>query len=113
MALNLTGGPDWSPGSAGAPIIVNATGQEYYKNPDFYGLGHFSKFVSPDSVRVELREDKPVDKVLTIAFERPDGGVVVIILNPSNDEIDFTINESTNRLTHVIKAHAIQTYIYY
>ncbi|CAG2172306.1 unnamed protein product, partial [Oppiella nova] len=104
MALNLTGGPDWS-GSAGAPIIVNATGQEYYKNPDFYGMAHFSKFVSPDSVRLELREDKPVDKVLTIAFERPDGGVVVIILNPSNDEIDFTINESTNRLTHVIKAH--------
>ncbi|CAG2172307.1 unnamed protein product [Oppiella nova] len=82
MALNLTGGPDWC-GKAGAPIIVNATGQEYYKNPSFYGLGHFSKFVSPDSVRLELREDKPVDKVLTIAFERPDGGVVVIILNPS------------------------------
>src|SRR5690606_3912381 len=53
MAIDLKGGPSWVGNKVNAPIIVNATGHEYYKQPMFYAMGHFSKFLVPDSVRLQ------------------------------------------------------------
>uniref|UniRef100_A0A915HYL0 Glucosylceramidase n=1 Tax=Romanomermis culicivorax TaxID=13658 RepID=A0A915HYL0_ROMCU len=41
MALDLTGGPNWVSNFVDSPIIVNASGGEFYKQPMFYALGHF------------------------------------------------------------------------
>lgn len=53
MFLNPDGGPNLQM-SQEAPIIINATSDEFYKQPFYYGLGHFSKFMYPDSVRIGL-----------------------------------------------------------
>lgn len=45
IALDMTGGPNWIKNNVDAPIIVNATADEFYKQPIFYVLGHFSKYV--------------------------------------------------------------------
>ena len=36
-----------------APIIVNEEQDEFYKNPMYYGLAHFSKFLPQGSVRID------------------------------------------------------------
>lgn len=41
LALNEEGGPNWARNFVDAPIIVNATSDEFYKQPMFYVLAHF------------------------------------------------------------------------
>ena len=38
-----------------APIMMNSTSDEFYKEPAFYALGHFSKFMPMDSVIIDVR----------------------------------------------------------
>ncbi|CAG2120816.1 unnamed protein product, partial [Medioppia subpectinata] len=47
LALDTRGGPNWVNNFVDAPIIVNATAREYYKQPSFYSIAHFSKFLPP------------------------------------------------------------------
>lgn len=79
MALNLQGGPTYVSNFCDSPIIVNATGQEFYKQPMFYAMGHFSKFVVPDSHRIKTTST--FNNLPVISFKRPDGGTVVVIMN--------------------------------
>ena len=52
-ALDMNGGPNWAYNYVDAPIIVNEEEDEFYKNPMYYGLAHFSKFLPEKSFRIE------------------------------------------------------------
>ncbi|XP_054283531.1 putative glucosylceramidase 4 [Macrosteles quadrilineatus] len=77
LALNMTGGPYLYLALDAAVIVNNITG-EFYKQPMFYALGHFSKFIPPGSKRVGVTaknhtsydyndmDDLDVDKILEI-----------------------------------------------
>lgn len=54
MCLNKEGGPNWVRNYVDSPIIVDAEKQEFYKQPMFYAIGHFSKFLKRDSRRIEI-----------------------------------------------------------
>lgn len=41
LALDLQGGPNWANNFVDSPVIVNQTGDEFFKQPMFYALGHF------------------------------------------------------------------------
>ncbi|KAH7962696.1 hypothetical protein HPB52_017539 [Rhipicephalus sanguineus] len=41
LALDTGGGPTWVKNFVDSPIIVNATAEEFYKQPMYYALGHF------------------------------------------------------------------------
>lgn len=79
MALNEQGGPTYINNFVDAPIIVNALVDEFYKQPMYYVLGHFTKFLPKGSQRVMITE-KPT-LLESVAFSRPDNKTVVIILN--------------------------------
>ena len=80
LALNTDGGPTYLHNYLDAAIIVNATANEFYKQPIFYALAHLSKFVPPGSKRIQLTSttDSGIDNV---AFLRPDNIVAVVLLN--------------------------------
>lgn len=80
MVLDLDGGPTWKDNYLDAAVIVNATAGEFYKQPIYYHIGHFSKFVHKGSTRIFSKSDY-TDNFFVIAFERPDNAIVVIILN--------------------------------
>lgn len=81
MALNLSGGPTYIGYEADSPILVNASSQEFYKQPMFYAMGHFSKFIVPDSVRLDISHSFRKDAVKSVAFLRPDNLVALVIFN--------------------------------
>nr|CAD7585796.1 unnamed protein product [Timema genevievae] len=97
MALDLEGGPNWVSNFVDAPIIVNATADEFYKQPMFYALAHFSKFVPPGSVHIGLDSDDDTG-IENIAFLTPDNVTVVILQNSLGCE--FTNNLNSNQ-SHV------------
>ena len=80
FALDLEGGPNWAANEVDAGIIVNATSGEFYKNPIFYAMGHFSKFIPRGSVRLGLEVTGAVE---ALATSTPQGDVVVVLLNTS------------------------------
>ncbi|VDO36931.1 unnamed protein product [Haemonchus placei] len=46
ICLNEQGGPNWVENFVDSPIIVNATSDQFYKQPMFYAMGHFRFVVS-------------------------------------------------------------------
>ncbi|XP_030832503.1 lysosomal acid glucosylceramidase [Strongylocentrotus purpuratus] len=114
MALNIQGGPSWIAHKLNAPIIVDAEYDVFYKQPMFYHLGHFSKFVLPDSSRVGLKIDQSEDQKLeAISFLRPDGIVALVVINVQEDPIPISINHSTTGfLDAIVPARSIQTYLW-
>ncbi|KAJ6224378.1 hypothetical protein RDWZM_002923 [Blomia tropicalis] len=118
IALDVTGGPNWAKNNVKAPIIVNVTdsGAEYYKEPFFYGLGHFSKFLVPESVRVHhetnLNDDE--DNVLLTVFQRPDNGTVLTLLNKHETPITVSVNDPKYGHLYVkVQPEALQTLLWY
>ncbi|XP_042865789.1 putative glucosylceramidase 4 [Penaeus japonicus] len=82
LALDTEGGPNWARNFVDSPIIINKENGEFYKQPMFYALGHFSKFLVPGSRRISASVSSPSDSVSATAFHNPaDDTSVVVILN--------------------------------
>ena len=114
MVLNMEGGPSWVTNRIYATILVDATKHEYYKEPIFYALGHFSKFILPDSVHISSTENLKIDKFETVAFLRPDNAIVVVALNRNNEKVSLEIDDPNNgKITHEVQPRSIQSYIYW
>ncbi|XP_018793952.1 PREDICTED: glucosylceramidase-like [Bactrocera latifrons] len=80
IVLDEQGGPNYVKNYVDAAVIVNATNRaEIYKQPIFYGMGHFSKFLPEGSVRIEARMLSVAVEV--VAFKRPDQRIAVVLLN--------------------------------
>lgn len=116
LALNTEGGPNWAKNFVDSPIIVNATAREFYKQPMYYVLGHFSKFVPRGSVRIDsrLEGDVAASKLEYAAFKTPDSAVVVIVLNKEDKNFTLKIEDvsGTGSLQEVITERSITTFIW-
>ncbi|KAM3824820.1 LOW QUALITY PROTEIN: lysosomal acid glucosylceramidase-like [Vipera latastei] len=115
LALDMEGGPNWVDNPVDSPIIVNPLKDEFYKQPMFYHLGHFSKFIPEGSVRVGFTSNCLLHlcQLKTSAFLRPDGVAVVVVLNDWFFDIPFTISD--NQVGHLkdrARGYSIQTYLW-
>lgn len=81
LALDLEGGPNWVDNFVDSPIIVNATSGEFYKQPIYYVLAHFSKYIPRGSVRIDIAKSESSTNIHSAAFLRPDGAITVILYN--------------------------------
>ncbi|KAF1315811.1 Glucosylceramidase, partial [Globisporangium splendens] len=52
LILDHTGGPNHLGNNCDAPIIIDETDKDYYLQPMYYFIKHFSKFVPPGSRRI-------------------------------------------------------------
>lgn len=115
-ALDLTGGPSWAKNFCDAPIIVNATAKEFYKQPTFYALGHFSKFLPPASKRIqtELKDNcNSGGDILKTGFITPDGVLVLILINTSDKKQNITVidTEANTYFIKEISGRSIVTFV--
>ncbi|XP_078063991.1 lysosomal acid glucosylceramidase [Mustelus asterias] len=112
IALDLQGGPNWVKNFVDSPVIVNSSQDAFYKQPMFYHMAHFSKFIPEDSLRVGL-DPSAATKLETVAFLRPDGIAVVNVLNWSMDDIDFVIWDPEHGFLEAHSpADSIQSYLW-
>ncbi|XP_015789117.1 putative glucosylceramidase 4 [Tetranychus urticae] len=91
LALDMIGGPNWVSNFADAAIIVNAEKQEYYKQPMYYALAHFSKFLKPGSTRLGFKVTNPDDNVRSTVFKTEENQLVVITVNNNDYAANLTI----------------------
>lgn len=77
LILDENGSPNYARNFVDSPIVGNVT--EFYKQPIFYAMGHFSRFILPDSVRLQSKSSHKFIKAT--AFLRPDGYTAVVLYN--------------------------------
>ena len=90
IALDLSGGPNWQDNRADSPIIVNASADEFYKQPMYYAMGHFSKFVVPGSKMIKVINTYLYQLDL-LAFLRPDNSIALMVGNYEDIVEELTI----------------------
>lgn len=78
IALDAAGGPNWQNVNLDAAIIVNPEADEFYKQPTYYAMQHFSRFIERGSVRTSITD---TDAVKSSAFLTPTGNVAVVLYN--------------------------------
>ncbi|XP_070542233.1 lysosomal acid glucosylceramidase-like [Ptychodera flava] len=112
MALNMQGGPNWVANYVDSPIIVDADKDVFYKQPMFYHLGHFSKFVTPGSVRIDIHANED-NKLEVIAFLTTQKEVVVVMLNRQDAAVPVNLYDpAIGYINAEVPARSIQTYIW-
>ena len=114
MALDMKGGPTYfERHGCGGPVLIDPEAGEAYKQPSFYALGHLSKLVSPESVRIDRNIEGSSNDLHVLTVKRPDNALVVVVLNRGDNPINLNIKSQTNCLTNKIGGHSIQSYIWW
>ncbi len=110
MILDNKGGPNHKKNYCNAPIMLNKDNSNYIKNLTFYYIGHFSRYIHPGATRIGF--SKFTDALEVTAFKNIDSSTVVVIMNKTNDNIEFNINLNNELLKDVINSHSIITYTF-
>lgn len=113
LALDKQGGPNWAKNFVDSPIIVDPNNDEFYKQPMFYALGHFSKFIRRGASRIGIAPDS-ADKVFSLGVINPDGGVVVVLFNKRSRNVDVTLTDpERGSVPLTLPKRSISTLVYW
>jgi glucosylceramidase len=109
---NLAADPDQDPHTVGGCTrclgAITVDGDEVKRNPAYYIIGHASKFVRPGSVRIA--SDNYTD-LPNVAFETPEGDIVLIVLNDSDEKQSFVI-EGAVEYWETLPSGAVATFVW-
>ncbi|XP_015610470.1 glucosylceramidase [Cephus cinctus] len=110
LALNEQGGPNWIENYVDSPIIVNAENDEFYKQPMYYALAHFSKFIPPNSRRIELTASTDVK---SLSVTTPNDETVIVLYNKSRRAKTVSISDPDRGYINAeLPGNSIHTIIY-
>jgi glucosylceramidase len=109
ILLDEKGGPNHVGNFCFAPIHADTkTGKLIYTN-EYYYLGHFSKFIRPGAKRIVASSNR--DILLSTAFINPDGKIVVVVMNSSDEKISYRLCINGYAAAAISLPHSIATMI--
>lgn len=109
ILLDENGGPNHVGNFCFAPVHADTqTGKLIYTN-SYYYIGHFSKFIKAGAKRISCSSNR--DKIQSTAFLNPDGKIVVMILNTSDEKLPFKLCISGKAAPVTSLAHSIMTVV--
>lgn len=113
MILDEKGGPNYAQNYADASIIYDSKKpNEIYKQPMFYAMGHFSRFLVPNSIRIGFQKYSN-ENIYVTSFQRPDNMTVVIVYNSSFRKQKLTIFDHVKgRLNFSMPGKSVHTLLY-
>ena len=76
----------------------------------YYYIGHFSKYVQKGAKRIGSSRFNA--QLETAAFKNPDGGIVSVVLNRTDDDVDFSFKLCGQLIQCKAEAHSIATYVF-
>jgi glucosylceramidase len=79
------------------------------KNVEYYVLGHLAKFVVPGAYRIDSNS-LAHGSIEDVAFQNPDGSIVVVVLNSGSSNAGFTVNWKNQNFTYSLPAGAVATF---
>ncbi|HEX8329381.1 MAG TPA: glycoside hydrolase family 30 protein [Hymenobacter sp.] len=107
VLLDETGGPNHVGNFCYAPVIADTkAGKLLYTNAYYY-IGHFSKFIRPGAKRIISSSNR--DALQTTAFRNADGTVAVVVMNQTDQPLDFQLWVAGQAAKTTAAPHSIQT----
>jgi O-glycosyl hydrolase len=110
ILLDENGGPNHKGNFCFAPIHADMQTGELIYTPSYYYIGHFSKFIRPNAKRVSTVSSR--SSLLSTSFVNTNGKMVTIVMNQSENTINYNLIVGTEKSVITIPAHAIQTLVY-
>lgn len=110
ILLDENGGPNHKDNFCFAPIHADMQTGELIYTPSYYYIGHFSKFIRPNAKRVSTVSSR--SSLLSTSFVNTNGEMVTIVMNQSENTINYNLIVGTEKSVITIPAHAIQTLVY-
>ena len=109
LVLDEQGGPNHVGNYCDAPIIVDTKKEQVHYNSSYYYIGHFSKYIKPNAVRIKHEIEHPALQV--VAFQNEDDSIVVVVMNEM-DEAAQTNLVLEDQACHVeFPSHSISTVV--
>ncbi len=114
LEWNLTSNPTLTPhtdrgGCDKCLGAVTIDADSVIRNPAYYIIAHASKFVEPNSLRID---SNLIDGLPNVAFLRLDGKKVLIVLNESEVARSFTIKDKELGFTGTLNPGAVGTWVW-
>jgi glucosylceramidase len=76
----------------------------------FYYIGHFSKFIRPGAKRINASTNRT--SLLTTAFKNIDGSIAVVVMNNSDQKIEYELCMKNKVAKTVSLPHSISTLVF-
>lgn len=115
LILASTGGPSYLGSFIEAYILANEDFTVFYKQPFFYAMAHFAKFIPPHSIRINSTfssVDKSV-QVEAVAYHRPDNKITLIMYNNNINPVALTLIDDLKGTTNLkLKPKSLNTLVY-
>ena len=110
LVLDEQGGPNHVGNFCDAPILADGKSNTLIYESSFYYLGHFSKFIRPGAVRIGCTVSD--SRLEATAFRNSDGRIAVVVMNPTNDAIEFTLGQDGEAAKLNSPAHSIISLVF-
>jgi glucosylceramidase len=109
ILLDEKGGPNHVGNFCMAPVHFDpAKGLEY--TSAYYYIGHFSKFIRPGAKRINASSNR--SDLLTTAFKNTDGSIAVVVMNNSDQKINYQLYMNGKEAQTSSLPHSISTLVF-
>jgi glucosylceramidase len=109
LAADASNGPYTNGGCSTCLPAVTIGSNSITRNVAYYIIGHAAKFVRPGSVRIA---STLAGSLQHVAFKRPDGRKVLIVLNESSNAQQFNIRFRGKAVTTTLTGGAVGSFIW-
>lgn len=115
LILNATGGPTYLHNELDAFILANEDFTGFIKQPMYYAMAHFAKYLLPESQKIETNLCGADESFIrTVAYMRPDHRVSVVLYNNHTEKtINLMVHDDFQRVTSLLlEPKSVKTLIY-
>ena len=108
LSLNLQGGPNHVGNYCEAPLMIDSNNNEIKYMPSYYIIGHFSRYLRPGDVRIDV--DNSDYEILVTAF-KSSTEIKVVTINTSSVKKEISILIDNHYCSFVLKPKHISTFV--
>ncbi len=105
MVLDETGKSTWS-WKQNSMITIDTQSEEVIYNPEFYLMKHFSHYVKPGAVKLDVKNDGQF-----LAFKNPDNSVIIQYYNMLSEAEMVSFNINGDNLTFELDPKSLNTIV--
>lgn len=109
LILDPAGGPNHVYNYVSAPVIADARRGRVLFLSSYYYIGHFSRYIRPGARRILAGSNR--DALETVAFQNPDGSLVLVVMNQGDYDIGFYLQHGSEGAKSEAPARSISTFV--
>jgi glucosylceramidase len=109
ILLDEKGGPNHVGNFCFAPVHADLRDGSLIYTNSYYYMGHLSKFIHPGAKRIAAVASR--DKLLTTAYINPDGKIAVVVMNKTDENIDYSLWIKGKAAKTTSLAHSMATLV--